>query len=479
MAYKVRPVQPSGVRDYGAQEAIPRIRMMVAIRKIYERYGFDPLVTPAFERRDVLGAETEGSKLIYSALKARSEIDSWDSPGLTMLRFDHTVPLARYVAANWNKLPHPFKRYAWGDVFRGEHAQANRLREFFQYDCDTVGVDSMEADIEIVGVMHDVLSFLGLKDSVIHINNRKVLNALSILADFDPKLSNDVLMTLDKSDKIGADGVRTELSAKVGLTVGQIDQIVRFQELTKEGAESPIEEARALFDGIMVAQQGLDELDEILSGLRSLSIDSSRVQINFGVARGLGYYTGPVFEARIPDYPASIMGGGRYDGLINRYSSMNLPAVGASIGVDRVFEALAARGLLHRGKTVVDFGIVSHNDVPRDYRYQIATRLRAIGAKVELIPMGKTVGQQLKALEARGIHMAILATPDHMQNSTYRLIDFRRKQLEAEYQAKVTAGVATPSVLESQGERDFPLRNLEIDAQEALNYQSFMNNSSK
>lgn len=448
----IKPEKPPGVQDYWGGPAIAKAAFMAMVRELYELRGFDPLITAPLERRDVLGigAETPYGPAYAAINQANAAEGDLNDPSLAALRFDHTVPLARFVAQHWGEIPHPFKRYAWGDVFR-EEREGGRARVFTQFDCDTVGVESLEADIEIIGLMCDVLLRAGLHDFTVRINNRKVLNALAELTGLEIPQVRSML---------------TETQTYRGnplLSDRQADLLTKFHAIATESPD-PLQDARAFFGSNSVALEGLAELEEILAGLAALSVPTGLLKIDLSLVRNLGYYTGSMFEARVPDFPYPIMGGGRYDDLVSRFSPMRLPAVGAGIGVDRVLEVLRARQITDAKSTVVHFGMVRRNDVSRQYLFGLAQRIRDMGANVELIPMGESVEEQIANLRARGVRMVIIVDPEHEHNNTYHLFDFEREERYRD---------APPSILLQEWKWDLRTVNLEDDLREHLNYHAF------
>lgn len=353
----VSPEQPGGVRDYLPKDMISRQKLIDTIRRVFVTFGFDPLETPAMERLEVLtGDRDDFDMAIYeTSIYARKTEVREDHR--TALRFDLTVPLARFVASN-PELPKPFKRYQIGNVWRAEKPQKGRFREFIQFDADTVGTPTVQADVEIIWLMHEVMRSLGIEKFTVKVNNRKVLNGLPQLIDFDPQRINDLLRCVDKIDKIGPEGVKRELMTtkeefmdSLAFSEEQISKLFAFLDLNADSTLGLILKAQELFPKDSIAQEGLTELLEISESLNHLG--QKNWKIDFSVARGLGYYTGPVFETTLDELPSigSIFSGGRYDGLVNNFSDMVLPATGASVGVDRLYAALQELGKIEEKST--------------------------------------------------------------------------------------------------------------------------------
>lgn len=302
--------------------------------------------TPAVERTEVLaGGERESQKIIFN-VRGSQEKKSDSS-----LRFDLTVPLARFLAAN-PEIPKPFKRYQIGAAWRGESPQAGRYREFMQADIDIVGSSSMEADAEVVSIIYQVLKNLGINKFLIRINNRKVLNGLPAYAEFPEKKLREALRLIDKKDKIGEEAAQKELTRLV--KKGAAEKINEFLKISGD-TKTKLLRARELLRATPVADEGIKELAEIARNLNVSGIDQKNWEIDFSVVRGLGYYTGPVFEAVLTGAPelGSVFSGGRYDNLLLPFTGQKIPAVGASLGVDRLLAALDKLGLLKKKPTTV------------------------------------------------------------------------------------------------------------------------------
>lgn len=351
MTARVNPELPGGFRDYGPSEAIARAKILEKIRKTFEDFGFDPMETPAVERTEVLtGGEKESQKIIFNVKGSRESFDkTQDKKTGASLRFDLTVPLARFLAAN-PEIPKPFKRYQVGNVWRGESPQAGRYREFTQADIDTVGATSTEADSEIIAVISQTLKNLGVNRFTINISNRKVLDGLPEKAGFPASKLFGVLRAVDKTDKVGLDEVEKELEKLVGKKAqSKISQFLSIGGDTK----NKLKGIREFFKGSVLAEEGINELEEISENLEALGVEQINWQFNFYTVRGLGYYTGPVFEAYLNDLPeiGSVAGGGRYDGLLIPFTGQKVPAVGTSIGIDRLFAALEKLGTLKKKAT--------------------------------------------------------------------------------------------------------------------------------
>lgn len=318
----IKPELPGGFRDYGPADARVKQWILDTARRTFESFGFEPLETSSVQRTEVLtGGEADSDKIIYRIRPTqRGEIVGEESRDENALRFDLTVPLARFIAANPD-IPRPFKRYEIGRVWRGERQQAGRWREFTQADIDIVGSSASEADAEIIALMDTTLANLGAKNFVVKINDRRLMNALPEFAGFAEDKLWDALRIIDKKDKIGEQGMAEELQEEFG----------------KNAAEKIAGFVRGEAD----MRDNDDDLRALARDIEALGISPRNYRIDYSLVRGLSYYTGAVFEAVLADVPeiGSVFGGGRYDNLLMKFTGQNVPAVGASLGVDRLLAA--------------------------------------------------------------------------------------------------------------------------------------------
>ncbi|HEV2561859.1 MAG TPA: histidine--tRNA ligase [Rhizomicrobium sp.] len=427
---------PRGFRDRTAGEIAAERAALDTIRRVYESYGFSPLETPAFEYTDALGKFLPDlDRPNEGVFSLKDDDDQWLS-----LRYDLTAPLARYVAENFQNLPKPFRRYQVGSVWRNEKPGPGRYREFTQFDADTVGSNSPAADAELLMMLADTLTVLGLNQNecVIKLNNRKVLDGVLEAAGIsleDSERRGRVLRAIDKFDRLGAGGVRDLLGSgrkdeSGDFTRGaeleplQVDRIISFVSQTQVAASSFgafRESLNALVGDSEVGKQGFDEIEEIcrlvsrpLSTLVPISFDGS-------VIRGLDYYTGPVFEAQLT-FPVkndtgaevifgSVAGGGRYDDLVARFTGQQVPATGVSIGVSRLMSALIQRGIAG-GELQPLVVILAIDDVSRSF--EMARELRSAGVRAEAYVGTKKFGDQLKYADKRGASIAVIEGSDEL-----------------------------------------------------------------
>lgn len=382
---RLKPELAGGFRDFAPADAIIKQRLLEKIRKTFEEFGFDPLETPAVEKTEtLLGGEETSDQIIFRlnpAKRGGAEIKDVKKDQLA-LRFDLTVPLARFLAAN-PELPKPFRRYQIGRVWRGERQQAGRWREFTQADIDIVGSSSAEADAEIIFIIYQLFKNLGLNRFLLKINNRKILSCLPAWAGFPEKKLFEVLRLLDKKDKIGEENVKKELLRVI--TKKSAEKIFSFLNIEGD-AKTKLTRVKENFKNCDQAQEGVKELAEIARLLGAMKIDQENWEIDFSTVRGLGYYTGTIFETLLLAAPefGSVASGGRYDKLMISFTGEKIPAVGISIGVDRLLAALEKMGLLKKKPTKVRVLILNLSAELRNEYYTFAEVLRGAGIATEI-----------------------------------------------------------------------------------------------
>ena len=445
-----RAETPKGFRDYFGVEVIERKAMLDAIASVYHRYGFDPLETSAVETVAALG------KFLPDVDRPNEGVFGWqdeDSDWLA-LRYDLTAPLARVAAQYRNDLPSPYRRYAFGPVWRNEKPGPGRFRQFYQCDADTVGASSVAADAEICAMLADALETVGIarNDYVVRVNNRKVLNGVmevaGVLDPSDPtrfeEVRGIVLRAIDKLDRLGLEGVRALLGAGrrdasgdftkgAGLSDSQAEVVIGFIEAKGATGAATVARLRELVAGSQIGVDGVDELETIATLLAAQGYGPDRIEIDPSVVRGLGYYTGPVFEAELTfdildekgrkRQFGSVAGGGRYDDLVKRFTGQSVPATGVSIGVDRLLAALRAKGqsqIASRGPIVVT---VMDKDRMADYMTMVG-ELRAAGLRAECyFGNPKSFGNQLKYADKRQSPIAVIQGADELGKGSVLLKD--------------------------------------------------------
>jgi len=416
---RIIPRTLKGFRDYPPEAMIPRERLIDTARRVYRSYGFSPIDTPALEYLEILAGKgsEETDKQLY---KFQDHGGRWVG-----LRFDLTVPLARFVAEHFNELGIPFKRYHIATVWRGENTQRGRFREFMQCDFDTIGTRSTAADVETVLVIHDLMREIGFADFTIRLNNRKVLTGLLERFGLSDR-SAAVLRALDKLGKIGAEAVADEMVSAGGVTAEQARGVLRLSEISGSNDEV-LRQAESLAAGTETARVGIDSLKMVLDGASAAGVPAERLRLDLSIARGLDYYTGTVFETFLGALPGigSVCSGGRYDNLAELFTSQELPGVGASLGLDRLLAAMEELGMVEKIATPAPVFIPYFDkDHLHDY-LRLAAALRAAGIGVEVFPDPKKLGQQLKYADRRGFRIALIAGGDEIQRGVCQVKDLQ------------------------------------------------------
>ena len=420
----ITPRTPPGTMELLPRHQVAFQRMLDTIRRGYERFGFVPVETPVFETVETLltksGGETE--KQVYF-VQSTGAIQQGHKPEMA-LRFDLTVPLARYVAEHERDLAFPFRRYQIQRVYRGERAQRGRFREFYQCDIDVIGKDSLSAqyDAEIPAIIHHVFTELAFGGFTINVNNRKILlGLLDGLGVDDAEKRGLVLREIDKLDKIGRDKVRDNLTA-LGMVETAADTVLTLID-AKGGNAETLAALGALGIGNETFRQGLAELTTVIDGLRAFQVPDDAVRINLAIARGLDYYTGTVYETFLNDHPGigSVCSGGRYDNLASHYTKSKLPGVGISIGATRLFYQLMEAGLIKDGAATAQL-LVTQLDpaLSADY-FRLASELRAGGINTEIQLDGGKIAKQMKYADRAGIPLVLLMGSDEKARGTATL----------------------------------------------------------
>jgi histidyl-tRNA synthetase len=427
----IDPRVASGLRDLPPAVMIPRERMLAVFRQTFAGFGFVPIETPHIERMEVLTGKGAGSDEV---LRQIFEVtNKGGTPGELALRFDLTVPLARFVAKHIDALGVPFKRYAIGSVFRGERPAKGRFREFVQCDFDTIGTESVVADAEIAQVIHAALDSAGVPDFTITLNNRKVLDGFLDAQGLTGK-SGPVLRALDKLGKIGREAVIDELAKPSdaggsGLTADQARQVLDFAENGRGGAEV-LDRAEADLGSNPTVAQGIGNLRTVLNLLRAAGVPEGRVSLDLGLARGLDYYTGIVFETTVKGWEkfGSVASGGRYDNLASLFTPRRLPGVGASIGLDRLLALLEEAGWLKVAATTVPVLVANFPGTEPMVAFTMAARLRAVGIGAEVYPDPIPIGKQMGYGSTRGHKLAVIVGPDEVAKQVFNLRNLSNRQ---------------------------------------------------
>ncbi|MFA5029930.1 MAG: histidine--tRNA ligase [Patescibacteria group bacterium] len=454
----VKPEILGGFRDMLPRDALMLQEIVDIVRRVYESFGFLPLETPCMERQEVLtGGDPHFNKTIFIARTLRGTEDrgveeSWDND--FALRFDLTVSLARVVAA-YPDLLKPFKRYQLGKVWRGESQQSGRFREFFQLDFDTIGSRSLNADIETIQVIYECLKELGIANFTIRFNTRKVLNGLAQVVQVGDRARN-FFRILDKLDRIGADGVKADLmrqpdnefdESAVALSESEADKVLGFLSIKDERPEDTLARLEEFFAGAQGdGQEGLAELRGIVEALDLLGIPRANWKLDLSVARGLDYYTGPVFETILNDYPelGSVVGGGRFDGLTNRFiPDSNIAGVGASVGVDRLIVGMQKLGLLKAKDSLTQVLVTIFDPKYERESRAMAAYLRRFGVRTELyLGEDRTLRAQFAYATKKGIPFVVVLGEEEIEADKVALKDMASRSQELLTREEVLAKLA-------------------------------------
>jgi histidyl-tRNA synthetase len=409
----IQPRTLKGFRDYLPESMIPRERLIDTAKRVYRSFGFTPIDTPALEYLEVLtgkGSE-ETDRQMY-----RFQDHGGRDVGM---RFDLTVPFARFAAQHISALGTPFKRYHIAAVWRGENTQRGRYREFMQCDFDTIGTRSVAADVETALVIHELLQAVGISEFTIRLNNRMVLNGLLQKLGLQDR-ATPILRALDKLPKVGAAVAAEEIVGQAGATPEQAAAVLRLAELSGSN-DDLLRQLDALVSGSETGQLGVARLAQILDGAKAGGVSDRRIRLDVSIARGLDYYTGAVFETFLDQLPTigSVCSGGRYDNLAGLYTKQDLPGIGASLGLDRLLAALEELGLVDKVRTTADV-FVAFFDKQRlgDYM-RLAAQLRIAGLGVEVFPDPKKLGQQLKYADQRGFRVETTPAPSQRRSSRF------------------------------------------------------------
>lgn len=418
----IQPRTLKGFRDFLPAKMMPREVIIDTARRVYRSYGFAPIDTPVLELFEILNGKggEESDRLMYTFT------DRGDRK--VGMRFDLTVPLARFVAQHSNDLGMPFKRYHVAKVWRGENTHRGRYREFMQCDFDTIGTTSVASDIEMLLVINDLMTAIGISDFTMRVNHRQVLNGLLEKMGLLDK-SADVLRSIDKLGKIGREAVIAEMVDNGVADSVQASEVLKIADLQGSTTEI-LESANALVAGSERGEAGVARLKEIVDGTTAGGLPAERLNIDVSIARGLDYYTGTIVETFLDKLPeiGSVCSGGRYDDLAGTYTKQQLPGIGASLGLDRLLAALEELELLDDTSAAAPV-LVTQFDSGRLNEYLVlAKNLRAAGIGVELYPDAKKLGQQLKFADRRGFRVALIAGDQEFERGECQVKDLKTGQ---------------------------------------------------
>lgn len=416
---KIKPRLPKGMRDFLPGEMLKREYVFGIVREVFHLYGFEPLQTPVLELTETLMGKygEDAEKLIFNAQHPGGKEE-------LSLRYDLTVPLARVVALYENDIALPFKRYQLSPVWRAERPQRGRYREFYQCDADIVGIEGMVADAEIIGLVVTALRRLGFRQFSVKINNRKLLTAMGIYSGVPDEQLGSLYRSVDKFDKIGADGVRDELE-KGGIAPDIVSRMLALLQARQPGLES-LDYLETEMGSLPAAQEGIRELRELSGYLEAANVSLENYEFDFTMVRGLGYYTGPIFETVITEPNlGSVTGGGRYDDLVGLFRRESLPTTGTSLGIERIIDLMDLINLYPPsiGGTVVQVLVTVFSKDTQAQSAALAAELRAQGINTELYMQDKQVGKQFGHADRKGIPVVALLGPDEIASG---MVKFKR-----------------------------------------------------
>lgn len=436
-----KPSIPKGTRDFGPKEMVKRNYIFDAIRSVFQKYGYLPIETPAMEKTETLLGKygEEGDRLIFKILKRGASLEK-DVEKIRIgekatyaeeaLRYDLTVPFARYVAQNQNDISFPFKRYQIQPVWRADRPQKGRYREFYQCDVDVIGSNSLLNEVELIQIVDEVFEKLKIS-STTKLNNRKILAGIAeVIGESDRII--DITVALDKFDKIGQEGVVKELNEKgiSGEAIAKLEPIFDFTGTN----ESKLEKLEALIGNTEVGKKGIEEIKSILGKLSTFNFQLSTVEIDITLARGLNYYTGAIFEVVCNEFPSSICGGGRYDDLTGIFGLKDVSGVGVSFGADRIFDIMEDQNLFPQNiEKTLDVLFVNFGEKEAGYCLGLLAQLRANDISSELYPDSAKMKKQMKYANEKGARKVVMIGETEMAENKLTV-----KDMETGEQANIT-----------------------------------------
>ena len=435
-----KPLIPKGTRDFLPLEVAKRDFIFDTMRKSFELYGFSPIETPSFEFSTTLLGKygEEGDRLIFKILNSgekvkKADIDALNNGNLARfsnslaekaLRYDLTVPFARFVVQHQNDLSFPFKRYQIQPVWRADRPQHGRYQEFYQCDADVVGSDSLLYEIDFVLLFDEILTNLRIPDFTIKLNNRKILSGIAEMSGESDKLIQ-ITVAIDKLDKIGVDGVMEELKEK-GLSVNALKQIVPLFEISGD-TQNRLKKMKTYLSSSEIGLEGIEELEFVFNRVKDLGLKTGKLEFDVTLARGLDYYTGAIFEVKANGVNmGSICGGGRYDDLTGVFGMNNMSGVGISFGADRIYDILNELELFPE---TVDNGLdllfVNFGEEEGSHCFNLIKQIRAEGISCELYPSSVKLKKQMKYANDRGVKNIALIGKNEMEKEIVQLKNMR------------------------------------------------------
>jgi histidyl-tRNA synthetase len=425
------------MRDFLPEDVRRREYVIGIIKRVYERYGFEPLETPAAENLETLLGKygEEGNKLIFKILK-RGEHEVTGEADLA-LRYDLTVPLARVVAQHQAKLPRPFKRYQIQPVWRADRPGRGRFREFFQCDVDALGSTSPMVEAEVIAAVAEAMTALGFGDFVIRLNHRQLLASVLNVVGIPEALHGSALIAVDKLDKIGVDGVKTELEAR-GVAAGVAQKLLASMQ-------------EASLSAVAYANESAAENVRQIEALAAHTPATGKVRFDLSLARGLDYYTGAIMEVHVADLAGSLGGGGRYDNLVGMFLGQQIPACGFSLGLERILVVMTERGMFPASVATspADVLVATFDAAGAGPAMRLAERLRGAGLRVMVYPDPDKIGKQIKYADGRGIPFVAILGEDEIKVGRVTVKNLAAQTQQTHDQAR--AGAAILEMLQQRG----------------------------
>lgn len=442
-----KPSIAKGTRDFNAAQVAKRSHIFEVMAKHFKRFGFEPIETPSFEKNETLMGKygDEGDQLLFKILNSGNFLSKVAEADLTLenhskltskitekaLRYDLTVPFARYVVQHQNELTFPFKRYQMQPVWRADRPQKGRFREFYQCDADVIGSDSIWQEVDFIQLYDQVFTDLGLKGVCLKINHRKILEGIAEVIDAQDKLL-DFTVALDKLDKIGIDGVKKEMMAK-GIAEASVEKLVPILALKGDDLFEKLTVIEALFSESEAGKQGVAELRFILAQVQHIGLDALAMDLDLTLARGLNYYTGSIFEVKAPKEVGigSIGGGGRYDDLTGIFGLKGMSGVGISFGVDRIYLAMEHLNLLGDTETTQpQILFVNFGDKEALHSAKAIAQLRKEGIRCELYPDSAKLKKQFAYAHKKAIPYVVMVGSEEIENDTYTVKNMEKGSQE-------------------------------------------------
>jgi histidyl-tRNA synthetase len=438
-----KPAIPKGTRDFLPAQMAGRKYIFSVLQQTFEKYGFMPLETPAMELQDTLRGKygEEGNQLIFNVLNSGDFLKDVDTnPPLQSskllrqiskkaLRYDLTVPLARVVAMYPNEILFPFRRYQMQPVWRADSPQKGRYQEFYQCDVDIVGTQSLTCEAELLCMIQDVFDAFKLPDITIKINHRQLLSGIVEQLSLQDK-ETDVLVAIDKWDKIGTDGVLKELTQRE-INAEKAEQLLNMLSL-KGNSSAVLQELAQKLTHSPKAQKGIEDLQKILDCVQAMNYSTERIQTDITLARGLSYYTGAIIEVKINNVQmGSVLGGGRYDHLIGMFSGKDITAIGISFGVDRIYDVLKEKELLPTNAYTAKVLVTQFNEMLLENSLSMLSALRTAGIAAELYPEPKKIGKQFEYADKKGIPYVVIVGENEVKTGIYSLKELKTGKQES------------------------------------------------